>query len=168
MAHDVLADALARGVTDWEADSLRWRLHGALRRRAAFLARTAARRQAREERHVWPNLAEESRDAELERGGVPCGALPPSLRSVAVLLVAGMSRREICSVLGMSDVALRQRLTQLRKRGPLSADGSLPDTGLAWGRLRRALRQAHLRDPGLALGAHDPDGHLLLFRRARG
>ncbi|MCW5836809.1 MAG: hypothetical protein KIS78_30720, partial [Labilithrix sp.] len=95
-------------------------------------------------------------------------ALPPSLRSVSLLLATGMSRKDVCYVLGLSDAALRQRLAKLRKLWPAEGldAGDLPDAALAGGVLRRALLQPLRRDPRLVLGACDPDGHPLLFARS--
>ena len=91
--------------------------------------------------------------------------LPASLRSVSVLLAAGMSRDDVCHVLDLTDVAFRQRLSQLRKRWPADgAPAAMPeDPDLAFGPLRRALLHTLRKDTRMALGAHDPDGHLLLF-----
>ncbi|MBX3211567.1 MAG: sigma-70 family RNA polymerase sigma factor [Labilithrix sp.] len=174
LVHDVLAEALRRGVDDWQSPARRGWLCGAVQRRAAFLARCAVRRRIREERvgRELAAAAEVPPPAPAERafGGTSAflDALPPTLRSVSVLLATGMSRKDVCYVLGLSDAALRQRLTKLRKLWPADGldTGELPDTALAGGVLRRALLQPLRRDSRLVLGAFDPDGHPLLFARA--
>lgn len=171
--HDVLAEALRRGVDDWQSPERRGWLCGAVRRHAAFLARCAARRRLREERAGRELAADEAAPPgppERAFGGTSAflDTLPPTLRSVSLLLATGMSRKDVCYVLGLSDAALRQRLTKLRKLWPADGldTGELPDTALAGGVLRRALLQPLRRDSRLVLGAFDPDGHPLLFARA--
>jgi hypothetical protein len=94
--------------------------------------------------------------------------LPPSLRAVAALALAGQTRREIAYLLRLTDTALRQRLTALRRalaeRGATMPDG-LPGLGgtLDYGRIRDALLPMLLRQGGM-IAAHDPDGHLFVIR----
>jgi hypothetical protein len=96
------------------------------------------------------------------------GGLPPSLRSVAALALAGQTRREIAYLLNLTDTALRQRLTALRRtlaeRGTPMPEG-LPGLGgtLDYGRIRDALLPMLLRQGGM-IAAHDPDGHLFVIR----
>ena len=94
--------------------------------------------------------------------------LPPSLRAVAALALAGQTRREIAYLLQLSDTALRQRLTALRRtlgtRGAVMPEG-LPGLGggLDYGRIRDALVPMLHRQGGM-IAAHDPDGHLFVIR----
>ena len=94
--------------------------------------------------------------------------LPPSLRAVAALALAGQTRREIAYLLKLSDTALRQRLTALRRtlgaRGAAMPEG-LPGIGggLDYGRIRDALVPMLHRQGGM-IAAHDPDGHLFVIR----
>ena len=102
-----------------------------------------------------------------DRGDV-LADLPPALRAVAALALAGQTRREIAYLLRLSDAALRQRLSALRRilgaRGAAMPEG-LPGLGgtLDYGRLRDALVPMLHRQGGL-IAAHDPDGHLFVIR----
>lgn len=102
-----------------------------------------------------------------DRGDV-LADLPPSLRAVAALALAGQTRREIAYLLKLSDTALRQRLTALRRtlgeRGAVMPEG-LPGLGggLDYGRIRDALVPMLHRQGGM-IAAHDPDGHLFVIR----
>jgi RNA polymerase sigma-70 factor (ECF subfamily) len=162
LLHDVIVALLQRGVDEPSSAYLR----GAVRRRAAFVSRSEGRRRSRErayetQRHGATEHEAWSWAPEILR------ELPPSLRQVAVLLSADLQRSEIAAVLGISDTALRQRLSALRVRlrarpgarvGARVAVRDLP-TGL----LRRALVRLRQRTPGFLLGTHDPDGHLIAF-----
>jgi DNA-directed RNA polymerase specialized sigma24 family protein len=166
LAHDVIAAALSARVDDWETPSRRAWIAGALRRHAAFVARTEIRRRQRELRLVHP-LADPPPAFRWSADFL--GSLAPSVRRVAVLLMAGMTRREATYVLGISDAAFRQRLSALRRAArtapsPLT-DGVSDAPDLAVGRLRQWLLASVRRDPGSLLGTHDPDGHLLIVRR---
>lgn len=169
LAHDVIVAALRAGVDDWDAPSRRAWIAGALRRHAAFVARTEIRRRRRE---LW------SATAQMDAPSMFCwsagflDSLARSVRQVAVLLTAGMTRREATYVLGISDAAFRQRIAALR-RAARESSVTLIDTGarkctldLAVGRLRRWLLHSVRRDPDSLLGTHDPDGHLLVIRRS--
>lgn len=104
-------------------------------------------------------------------------ALPPSLRLTALLAFNGCTKAEIGWLLNLSDAALRQRLSQLRRA--LKAAGasqaeclSDPPTiplasHLPFGRIRRALL-APARRGGAFLASHDPDGHLFVVSAASG
>ncbi|MFC4727228.1 RNA polymerase sigma factor [Coralloluteibacterium thermophilus] len=172
-AEDLLQDALLEAVRvgrhDLAQPSGRAWMHGVLRRRAAFLARTAARRRAREASVVPAPGAPAPRRppwAFVER-------LPRAQRQVAVLLSAGYGRGEIAHLLGLRDVALRQRLSALRRawnawtaddagRGLVAAEA--PTDVRALGLLRRALRGLLQQRPQARLATLDPDGHPLLVR----
>jgi hypothetical protein len=129
-------------------------------------ARGTARRTQRDTR--W--FAERTPftdDASAERSDV-LADLPPALRAVAALALAGQTRREIAYLLRLSDTALRQRLSALRRvlgsRGVAMPEG-LPGLGgtLDYGRIRDTLLPLLLREGGM-VAAHDPDGHLFVIR----
>jgi DNA-directed RNA polymerase specialized sigma24 family protein len=167
LAHDVILSALRQGVEDWDAPSRRAWIAGALRRHAAFVARTEIRRRGREQLALAPAPAAGGKgwsDAFL-------GSLAPGVRRTAVLLAAGMTRREAAYVLGISDDAFRQRVAALRRAArahPATAAGRVAaPLDLAVGRLRQWLLGSVRRDPGVLLGTHDPDGHLLVIRKKR-
>jgi hypothetical protein len=167
LAHDVILSALRQGVDDWDQPSRRAWIAGALRRHAAFVARTEIRRRGRERRVLAPASPASGRawsDAFL-------ASLAPSVRRTAVLLAAGMTRREAAYVLGVSDAAFRQRVAALRRAArahPAAAAGTAPaPLDLAVGRLRQWLLGSVRGDPGVLLATHDPDGHLLVMRKKR-
>jgi DNA-directed RNA polymerase specialized sigma24 family protein len=156
-----LLAALEAGRTDLSSPETRRWLSGVIRNRAAFDARTSARRRRRES--AWDAL----------RTGAPGGAsmdgrettlpdLPPALRLTALLAVSGHTRREIGWLLNLSDTALRQRISQLKRA---LADAPAPDASpagsLAFGRIRRALLGPARRENAF-LASHDPDGHLFV------
>jgi DNA-directed RNA polymerase specialized sigma24 family protein len=173
-AEDLLQDALLAAVAAGRADlrdtaNRRW-LAGVIRNRATLAARTAARRTRRESRWVsetpLPAVAAPALPAdEVLRD------LPPSLKAVAALALTGHSRREIAYLLRLTDTALRQRLTSLKRT--LAARGiAMPATtpglslDLAYGRIRDALLPKLVREGGL-FASHDPDGHLFVIRRSQ-
>lgn len=166
LAHDVIAAALSARVDDWETPSRRAWIAGALRRHAAFVARTEIRRRQRELRSHDPRA---DPAPTLCWSGDFLDSLAPSVRRVAVLLMAGMTRREVAYVLGVSDAAFRQRVAALRRAARTApsalTDGMSEAPDLAVGRLRQWLLDSVRRDPGSLLGTHDPDGHLLIVRR---
>ena len=147
------------------AENRAW-LIGVLRNKAKMAARGGARSRQRDTRWVAeqvPAGASPSSDpAEILTG------LPPSLKSVAALALAGHTRREIAYLLKLSDTALRQRLAALRRalaaRGIVMPEG-LPGLGgsLDYGRIRDALLPMLIRQGGM-IAAHDPDGHLFVIR----
>lgn len=164
LVHDVLTRALGRGIDDWETPARQAWMRGALRKHAAFVARTAARRRAREETASVPDTepmaARRLSPAALAR-------LPKSLRRLATLLSADLRREELLYLLGISDQAFRQRLSAFRRvlRGigddDLAPQPPAPSTD---GRRRAPLIDAAARHQGgRVVGTHDPDGHLLLF-----
>jgi len=95
-------------------------------------------------------------------------ALSPALRVTALVALSGHTRQEIGWLLKLSDEALRQRISQLRKalanvERPPAAD---PDGALAFGRIRRALL-GPVRRRDAFLASHDPDGHLFVVSRSQ-
>jgi DNA-directed RNA polymerase specialized sigma24 family protein len=159
-----LTEAVARGFSDWDAVGRRAWLHGVIRRQAAFLARGEGRRRQRE--RGWQLDREHPETAPWSWAPEFLSTLPPSLRSVALLAQAGLGGAEVRSVLRLTSVAFRQRLTGLRRAlegtaDPTVAAGTPPGPGLA-GRRRGLLATLRSR-PEWAFGSHDPDGHPLIF-----
>lgn len=173
IVQEVLIAALAAGRYDFSSpDDLRW-MAGAIKRRAAFDARSALRQRVRETR--WQ--AERPQAAELPDATASGDIAPllqslaPALRITAALALSGHTKAEITYLLGISDTALRQRIRGLRKalvRLGLSipADMSSLNLDLAYGTIRQALRP-FLRHHGGAFASHDPDGHLFVIKSSQ-
>jgi RNA polymerase sigma-70 factor (ECF subfamily) len=170
IVQDVMLAAIAAGRVELaDPDNRRW-MAGAIRRRAAFDARSAARRQKREGQWQAGRSAEvvpEPREALAE----VLAELPSSLRVLAALALSGQSRHEIAYLLHLSDTALRQRIAALKKA--LRARGlGMPDDlpgltlDLAYGQIRSGLAPYLARHAG-AFAAHDPDGHFFVVRRSQ-
>jgi RNA polymerase sigma-70 factor (ECF subfamily) len=166
LTQDVLEIALARGVDDWCSAERRAWLRGVVRRHAAFVVRGERRRRQRE-------LGAQSPDA----AGVGTwmwqpkflASLPRSVRSVATLASADWCASEIRWLLQLSDTALRQRLTALRRA--LSAHDEPPtvpvgEPARGFGPLRAQLLANLRRRGGRAVVTHDPDGHVLFLKMA--
>jgi DNA-directed RNA polymerase specialized sigma24 family protein len=172
-AEDLLQDALLDAVAAGRADlgdvaNRRW-LAGVIRNRATFAARTAARRGSRESR--WAAEQDYPPDVTPLGPGEVVRDLPPSLKAVAALALTGHSRREILYLLRLTDTALRQRLSALKRH--LAARGvEMPAAtpgltlNLAYGRIRDALLPKLVKEGGL-FASHDPDGHLFIIRRSQ-
>ncbi len=167
-ARDVVQDAfeaaLARGAHDFTSDRDRAWLRGVVRKRAAFLARGAARRRRRElladgivpEAGAW--TWQPAFLASLSRG----------LRRVAALASADLTAAEMRWVLGLSDPALRQRLSALRRAvraapEPPTLSASAAEPSFSLGGRRAHLLVALRRRPKAGLATHDPDGHAILL-----
>lgn len=169
LLHEALIEALRTGRADF-ADPMnrRW-LAGVIRNKARMAARTNYRRHRRE--RTWQDLHPGPQPAETRPAGDLLTDLPPSLKSVAALALSGHTRREIAYLLKLEDTALRQRISELKRRltaaGILMPEG-LPGLGLdlAYGRIRDALLPALLRERGV-FASHDPDGHLFIIRRSQ-
>ena len=191
LLQDALIVAVEKGREDLAVQENKAWFYGVLRNLSAMQARTSARRKARE-------TATLSGDHELGRQDVDgptaqasqqrfLNALTPASRQVALLALHGLDRQEICSALGISDSALRQRMTAIRRSlGQLPEDLQRDALSIAYasralkgpdeaeelplGLLRRALLR-HLRnegpDKGRSLGTHDPSGHLIVIREGR-
>lgn len=176
LLHSAILAAIGAGRRDLaEPASAAW-FAGVIRNLGAMEARSAARRRAREAAAAAPP----SRGAapqpaapadELDAWLSAVAGLPRAARAVAVLALSGLNREEIAYVLRLSDVALRQRLTSVRKAwaglDPARRPDALPPlrstvrTRLELGLLRRALLSV-LRHRG-GVGTHDPDGHLIVL-----
>jgi RNA polymerase sigma-70 factor (ECF subfamily) len=163
LAQDTLMIALHRGFDDWSAPARRAWLHGVLRRRAAFVARTEGRRRRREQ--VMDT--NDSKVATWAWSPSFLTSLPASLRAVALLASADLSAAEICWLLQLKPAALRARLSALRRA--VSAEAEFPtlpapEPQIALGKRRAPVLAGLKRLPGQALATHDPDGHTILFR----
>jgi hypothetical protein len=84
---------------------------------------------------------------------------------------AGLARVEIAHLLGLSDAALRKRISDLRRAWRESAAD--PDLSLPvpkhrppCGFLRRSLRSALLKLPAARFAIADPDGHEIFLGSA--
>ena len=170
MVQEALLAAVLAGRTDFDAaDTARW-LSGTVRNQARMAARSAVRRRRRET--SWqaqaapaPSKTEPADTATL------LASLPASLKAVAALTLSGHTRREIAWLLGLSDGALRQRITALKRlivRAGLALPDDLPGLSLdlAYGRIRDALLPSLLRHGGV-FASHDPDGHLFIVARSQ-
>jgi DNA-directed RNA polymerase specialized sigma24 family protein len=161
----ILLAAVESGRTDLSCpDNRRW-LQGALRKRAAFDARSAARRRQRETH--WSE-----RDAgQAEPPGFPrrfVASLPPSLRTTALLALTGHTRQEIVWLQHLPDTAFRQRLAEIRRRWHTSGGGDIAGMpglsgALEFGRIRQSLLAAVRQGQQTILASHDPDGHLFVI-----
>jgi DNA-directed RNA polymerase specialized sigma24 family protein len=156
--------AIEAGREDLSCAANRQWFVGALRRRALFDARTAVRRQAREQRAAL--MEAHTGDS----AGVPARfveRLPAKLRTTALLVLTGHSQREILWLLRINEPALRQRIADIRRRWRVEGGGSLDDAcglggPLNFGIIRRSLVPP-VRNPNVVLGSHDPDGHLFVL-----
>lgn len=160
----VLLAAVEAGRTDLGAPENRRWLEGALRKRAAFDARTAIRRRRRETFCASSPTVDPS-----EREQFPLRfvrSLPAALRTTALLALTGHSRQEIAWLLRLSDPALRQRIADIRRRWREARGHRIDEMRglvgtLAFGRIRRSLMAATRRND-VVLASHDPDGHLFV------
>jgi DNA-directed RNA polymerase specialized sigma24 family protein len=167
LAHDIIVSALRRGLS-LDGDVFPRCAHAAARRHAAFVARTAARRRAREASIAGP-LATDA-DLDLRDDADDLAALSPSLRTTLLLLLSGLEKAELRVALGVNDAALRKRFQVLRDHG-LDTRPDLPVTTRtpALLELRRSQVELLPRLPntnGRVLAAADPDGHGLIFAQA--
>jgi RNA polymerase sigma factor (sigma-70 family) len=179
-AEDLLQDALLEAVRAGRGDlsqavNQRWLL-GTIRNLGLMTARGAVRRRRREatfadEPTAMAPSAMHADDPALRRW---LETLPPSLRRVAELALAGHDRQEIAWLLDLKPVTLRQRIVALRARLAERAvdqfdlgraEPAPAGVALRLGLIRRALLPvARARQ---AAGVHDPDGHLLLIARTK-
>jgi DNA-directed RNA polymerase specialized sigma24 family protein len=164
LVQDAVLIALARGFDDWPTPGRRGWLRGVVRKRAAFVVRGEARRRRREE---LPDGAAGSGASRWVWQADFLASLPRSLRVVAALASADLCVAEIRWLLGLTDTALRQRLTALRRAvgavgEPPTRAASEPQLTFAGPRaeLLAGLRRHHDR----VVATHDPDGHVILLR----
>jgi DNA-directed RNA polymerase specialized sigma24 family protein len=166
LVQDVLEIALARGVDDWASPERAAWLRGVVRKRAAFLVRGQQRRRRRE------LLA----PIEPSAGAVPwvwqptfLASLPRSLRLVATLASADLCAAEIRWLLRLTDTALRQRLSALRR--VLREHDELPTLPApeppgSFGAHRPQVLSHLRRRGGRVIATHDPDGHVIFLKIA--
>jgi DNA-directed RNA polymerase specialized sigma24 family protein len=162
LAQDVLVIALGRGFDDWPSPVRRAWLRGVVRKRAASLVRSQTRRRRRER---LPDVAASSAGMWVWQPRF-IASLPHSLRAVATLASADLCAAEIRWLLGLSDTALRSRLSALRRA--VRAEPELPtlpapEPQLSFGPHRPQLLASLRRQRGQALATHDPDGHPILL-----
>ena len=164
LVQDALLIALESGRTNLAAPETRRWLAGVIRNRAAFDARSSARRRNRET--GWSE-AQPAAASRAETTAPELAHLSPALRVTALLALSGHTRQEIGWLLNLSDDALRQRVSQLKRaldNAPMP--DAAPSGPLAFGRIRRALL-GPTRRPGAILASHDPDGHLFVVSRSQ-
>jgi RNA polymerase sigma factor (sigma-70 family) len=164
LVQDILLAAIQSGRDCNDARFLPW-AYGAIRNRAKFAARSAARRKLRERVHAADEIEAPHSAFRFSDGFI--AALPRSQRLVALLVNLGMGRREIGYLLGLTDVALRQRIQGLKRAAFASAErpeegepaaGSAPD-----GRARRTLKASLPKSGGRRFAIRDPDGLPIFF-----
>lgn len=172
LVQSIVLDAVERGVTDWSAPERRAWLHGAVRRRAAFVARTAGRARRRDARWLAATTAEleagQSSPAPWRFSRELLDRLPASLRTLAVLASADLQPSEIRTALRLTDAAFRKRLSLLRRavrEASLAGVAVVTQASQAFalGSKRAALIAALRLERGWAVATHDPDGHPLIF-----
>ncbi len=157
LAHDVIVSALRRNIP--LEDAARY-LRRAVGLHGAFLARTAARRRAREQAVDRGAGVADTRD-HVDDG---LSTLSPSLRTTLLLLLSGLDKAEVRYALGITDAALRKRFQALRAHGRLARPAMV--VRAAHPQVRRSQVQLL---PSLAAGGArvlavaDPDGHGLIF-----
>lgn len=166
LVQDALVIALARGFDDWSAPGYRRWLRGVVRRRAAFVARGQARRRRREQ---LPDGASGSGASRWVWQAGFLASLPRSLRVVAALASADLCAAEIQWLLGLSNTALRQRLTALRRAVRAEAEPPTLTTSepqLSFAGPRAQLLAGLKRQDVRGVLTHDPDGHAIFLRIA--
>ena len=190
-AQDLLQEALIVAIKENRldfsvVDNQKW-LVGVIRNKARHEARTASRRKDRnhsfsaKQSPKTDPLSDTPAVASINEMNALLGKLSPAARSVAILVIHGLNRSEICALLGLSSTAFRQRLTTIRKAlGPLPPNIQQEVIALAYasrqqrdsqasslpvGLIRRALLKSIRIDPSnatSAIGTHDPSGHLII------
>ena len=169
LVQDALLAALEAGRTNLASPETRRWLTGVIRNRAAFDARTSARRRNRETswRETGWSEAQPAAAIHAEPATPELAHLSPALRVTALLALSGHTRQEIGWLLNLSDTALRQRISQLKRAlDHAPAPDAGPTGALAFGRIRRALL-GPTRRPEAFLASHDPDGHLFVVSRSQ-
>lgn len=169
IVQEVLLAAVAAGRLDMSLPENRQWIAGAIRKRAAFDARSAVRRRGRETR--WQPPAGEPAADDRDAYTSILRELPKSLRVVAALAFSGHSRREIACLLNIEDTAVRQRIAALKK-ALRRYEGGIPEglPGLnlevPYGRIRQGLRPYLAQQRG-TFASHDPDGHFFVIRSSQ-
>jgi RNA polymerase sigma-70 factor (ECF subfamily) len=167
LVQDVLLSAVEKNRDCGDPSFLPWAT-GAIRNRARFAARTAARRKRRE--HSYAAEPERSAHSLPRFPDAFLISLPRSRRVVALLVNLGMGRREITYLLGLSDLAMRQRIAGVRRA--FAAFAGEAETGPhasfeADGLARRALKASLLESGQRRFAVRDPDGTPVFFSSHR-
>jgi DNA-directed RNA polymerase specialized sigma24 family protein len=167
LVQDVLLSAIEKNRDCGDPSFLPW-ASGAIRNRARFAARTAVRRKRRE--HAYAVTYERSAHSLPRFPDTFIITLPRSRRVVALLINLGMGRAEIAYLLGLSDMAMRQRIAGVRKAfadfaGDAESDpyASFPANGLA----RRGLKASLPKRGERRFAVRDPDGTPIYFSSQR-
>ena len=167
LVQDVLLCAIEKNRDCSDPTFLRW-ASGAIRNRARFAARTAVRRKRRE--HAYAAEHDHSAHSLPRFPDTFIVTLPRSRRVLALLINLGMGRSEIAYLLGLSDMAIRQRIAGVRKAFSLFAGeagsnppASFPADGLA----RRALKASLPKGGQRQFAVRDPDGTPIFFSSQR-
>lgn len=152
--------ALNSGRRDFRDERVMAWLAGTIRNLGAMHARTAARQRRREGEYAAACAALGTG----EDWPIPDPAgLSPALARTARLIAVGCTRAELRWLLSISDTALRQRLSALRRvarqTGPLPPSDVLPR-----GTVRPHLIAAVRHLPSAFVGSHDPDGYVFSIR----
>lgn len=168
LVQDVLLAALEQKREFNGAPFLAW-ASGVLRRRAMFIARTAGRRRRREAAYAAETTPERGPMSRLP--GPFIDSLPPSLQTIALLANAGLGRHEIARLLRISDTALRQRISALRrvwKRSRATPEllEILPEDTPSFGVRRSSLKATLVKLPEGLFAVTDPDGHSVYLSSA--
>ncbi|MCG6114757.1 MAG: RNA polymerase sigma factor [Mesorhizobium sp.] len=170
-ADDLLQEALLAALMAGRELSTRDRgwFYGTMRNLSAMAGRSAARRRAREKHAEGPSPRVSDNGAAPPQALV--ARLAPSLRSVALLVLAGHNRAEIRHLLRISDEALRQRISGIRRAWSARGDQSPAEFpglagALAFGAIRRSLLPL-MRKGAADFASHDPDAHPIGFRISR-
>ncbi|MFK3866327.1 RNA polymerase sigma factor [Pseudoalteromonas rhizosphaerae] len=166
-AEDLLQTALLAAIEAKRSDlscvnNRRW-IIGVLRNQSTFNARSAARRKTREASVAY--LRNMQTQSEVSPHHF-VDTLPPSLKTTALLALTGHTKKEISWLLRASDMALRQRIVQIKRRWRLYDGGDIFELKgligeLPFGQIRKALLKAPCRDDD-TVASHDPDGHLFM------
>lgn len=177
LLQDALLEALRAGRGDLsQAANQRWVL-GTIRNLGLMTARGAARRRLRDARYALEHSLQQQAPVVPDAAAHQplrawLASLPPSLRRVAELALAGHDRQEIAWLLDLGQVTLRQRIAALRQRvaareaelfAAATAHPSPVELSVRLGLIRRALLPVVRARQ--AAGVHDPDGHLILLAR---
>ncbi|HEX2871277.1 MAG TPA: hypothetical protein VHP33_08475 [Polyangiaceae bacterium] len=164
LVQDVLEIALARGVDDWASPERAAWLRGVLRKRAAFVVRGQQRRRRRE---LLAPIAGSAGAAAWVWQPTFLASLPRSLRLVATLASADLCATEIRWLLRLTDTALRQRLSGLRRalrkhEEPPTLPAPAPPG--SFGASRQLVLSQLRRRGGRVIATHDPDGHVIFLK----
>jgi hypothetical protein len=169
VAHDIILAALRRGIT-LEGDRFACTVDASARQHGAFVARSAARRRARELLcAAGPEATDTDQPSDYPAG--PSISLPSALQTTLLLLSLGLTKAELRFTLGITDAALRKRLQGLRERAPL-ARPQFAERSACRPSLRRtqveflpqlAPRLESRGGSGRLLAVSDCEGHGIIF-----